>query len=319
MKTINKLITLFMMATAISAYAADINGWATTTETLNAFVKANNRAGYVKPIIDNIGNVLNSNWFSGSTIDKGFAFEAGMPFALVPIGDDDKVYKSPYSNNKIPSIFGRRCRADEACNNGTIYGNETLNGLPLFTYPYMQMGFSFYHARLVLRGMWLPAISELQGFNLWGAGLQYSFGHLYKKDKNAVKSLDISLLFGYNSSTVKYQPKEYKSPLVLDITALTADVIIGYKPIKEMEIMATFGYQYTNMDASGKMTVKDDYAFLGNIKPDQSVQGNSGFKFGIEMAFTLGNMFHPVVGFDYAGKSSFTTNLLYFKQQNGKE
>lgn len=321
MKTINKLITLFMMATAMSAYAADLNGWATTTETLTAFEKASKRSGYVKPIIDNIGNVLNSNWYEGATIGKSFAFEAGMPFALIPIGDDDKVYKATNgSNTKIPTIFGRRCRSNENCNNGTIYGNETLNGLPLFTYPYMQMGFSYYHARLVLRGMWLPAISELQGFNLWGAGLQYSFGHLYKKDKNAVKSLDISLLFGYNSSTVKYQPKEYKSPLVLDMTALTADVIIGYKPIKQMEIMATFGYQYTNMDASGKMVQKDEYKYLvPEINPDQSVQGNSGFKFGLEMAFTLGNMYHPVVGFDYAGKSSFTTNLLYFKQQNGKE
>ena len=33
----------------------------------------------------------------------------------------------------------------------------------------------------------------------------------------------------------------------------------------------------------------------------------------------MGKSFHPVVGFDYAGKSSFTTNVLYFKQQFGED
>lgn len=31
------------------------------------------------------------------------------------------------------------------------------------------------------------------------------------------------------------------------------------------------------------------------------------------------NSFHPVIGYDYAGKSSFTTNVLYFKSQFGKD
>jgi hypothetical protein len=55
------------------------------------------------------------------------------------------------------------------------------------------------------------------------------------------------------------------------------------------------------------------------INPNISVKGNNGFKFGIAVAFQLGTSFHPVVGFDYAGKSSFTTNILYFRQQFGED
>ena len=40
---------------------------------------------------------------------------------------------------------------------------------------------------------------------------------------------------------------------------------------------------------------------------------------GIAVAFQIGTSFHPVLGYDYAGKSSFTTNVLYFKQQFGKD
>jgi hypothetical protein len=55
------------------------------------------------------------------------------------------------------------------------------------------------------------------------------------------------------------------------------------------------------------------------IDPDITVEGNNGFRFGLEVAFQLGKSFHPVVGFDYAGKSSWTTNVLYFKQQFGED
>ena len=49
-----------------------------------------------------------------------------------------------------------------------------------------------------------------------------------------------------------------------------------------------------------------------------TVKGNNGFRFGIKVALQLGS-FHPVVGYDYVGKSSFTTNILYFKQSLGKD
>ena len=312
MKTITKIISAIALGVAVSAGAADKDGWATTNETLSAFYKASNRAGYVKPIIDNVGNVLNSNWYASASVPQNFAFEAGLPFAIVPIGDDDRKYtqKVGILSPDIPTIFGDK---GQPAVPGIVYGNETLNSLPIFTYPYLQLGISYYHARLVLRGMWLPPISELKGFNLLGIGAQYSFGHLFqKKLPAALQTMDISAVFGYSSSTIKYQPKEHTSPLILDLTGITADVVIGYKPIKEVEVMMTLGYQYANMDASGKSS-----AYAPNY--DLSVEGNSGFKFGLEVAFTVGNSYHPVIGFDYAGKSSFTTNVLYFQQQFGKE
>lgn len=312
MKTITKIISAIALSAAVTAFAADKDGWATTNESLGAFYKIAGRSGYAKPIIDNVGNVLNSNWYASASVPQSFAFEAGLPFAIVPIGDDDRSYsqKNILGSVKLPTIFGDH---GPAYDNTKIYGNETLNSLPIFTYPYLQMAFSYYHARLVLRGMWLPPISELKGFNLLGIGAQYSFGHFFQKQlPPALQSLDVSAVFGYSSSTIKYQPKEHTSPLILDLTGITADVIIGYKPTKEVEVMMTLGYQYANMESSGKPTA-------GAPSYDLSVKGNSGFKFGLEVAFTLGNSFHPVVGFDYAGKSSFTTNVLYFQQQFGKE
>jgi hypothetical protein len=55
------------------------------------------------------------------------------------------------------------------------------------------------------------------------------------------------------------------------------------------------------------------------INPNLTVDGNDGFKFGLAVAFQFGTSFHPGLGYDYAGKSSFTTNALYFKQQFGKD
>lgn len=306
MKHFAKILSVLLMGAAISAYATDSEGWATTSESLSAFYKASNRAGYVKPIVSVIGNVLNSNWYASASVPKGFAFEAGLPFALVPITDDDRTYKKDVVGVSVkqPTIFGKKGQPYEV---GTIYGNETLNSLPLFTYPYLQFAASYYNARLVLRGMWLPPISELKGFNLLGAGLQYSFGQFFQKKLPPVlQTLDASLVFGYSSSTVKYQPKGYDSPLILDLTGITADAVIGYKPLKEIEVMLTLGYQYANMESSG------DAGY------DLDVKGNCGFKFGLEVAFTLGGSYHPVVGFDYAGRSSFTTNVLYFQQQYEK-
>lgn len=302
MKTITKIISAIALSAAVTAFAADKDGWATTNESLSAFYKINGRAGYVKPIIDNIGNVLNSNWYASASVPQSFAFEAGLPFSIIPIGDDDRSYQSGLL--KVPTIFGDKGMPYAP----GFYGNETLNSLPIFTYPYLQLAGSFYHARLVLRGMWLPPISELKGFNLLGIGAQYSFGHFFQKQlPQALQPLDVSVVFGYSSSTIKYQPKEHVNPLILDLSGITVDAVIGYKPIKEVEVMMTLGYQYANMEASGKPGY------------DLAVEGNSGFKFGLEVAFTLGNSFHPVVGFDYAGKSSFTTNVLYFQQQFGKE
>ena len=168
--------------------------------------------------------------------------------------------------------------------------------------------------------MWLPAVSELQKFNLLGIGLQYSFGHLfqYMLPKPA-QGLDVSLVLGYSSSGISYQPEDYEGTLDLDISAFTFDVVIGYKPIKPVEIMLTLGYQSAEMASSGHLISHAEGWNGQTIDPNITVQGNNGFKFGLAVAFQIGTSFHPVLGYDYAGKSGWTTNILYFRQQFGED
>ena len=59
--------------------------------------------------------------------------------------------------------------------------------------------------------------------------------------------------------------------------------------------------------------------FGKEISPDITVKGNNGFRFSLAVAFQLGKTYHPVIGFDYAGKSSFTLNALYLRQQFGED
>lgn len=344
MKTFAKLTSALALAVATNSFAVDEKGWASTYESLAAFDKNiiyyGNRPGYVKPLINNLGNVLNSNWYVSSEVAMHPAFEAGLPFAIIPIGDDEKTFWEPSfidgSPMESPTIFGDH--APLVVDNGfgqmvpdyndfTVYGNETLNGLGVFTYPYLQVAASAFHARVVLRGMWLPAISELQKFNLLGFGLQYSFGHLFQYMlPPAAQGLNVSLALGYSSSGISYQPEDFSGSLDLDISAFTFDVVIGYKLLSFIEIMMTLGYQSAEMASSGQLTCEaknpdgtNSLHYGKVINPNLTVDGNNGFKFGLAVAFQLGSSFHPVIGFDYAGKSSYTTNVLYFKQQFGSD
>lgn len=313
-----------------SAFATDEDGWASTYESLSAFQKSPvskdgslnpyaNRPGYVKPIIDNLGNVLNSNWYVSASVPQSFTFEAGLPISIISIGDDDRNYteNAEFLGQSIayetPTIFGDHRDMTQA-DDGRIYGNKTLNGLSLFTYPYIQLGASFYHARVVFRGMFLPSISELRKFNLFGFGLQYSFGHFFQYMlPPAVQPLDVSIVFGYNTSGIGYRPEDYEGELNLDVSTTNFAIVIGYKPVSFIEVMMSLGYQSAEMKSSGHLRG------AATIDPGITVEGNNGFRFGLEVAFQLGKSFHPVVGFDYAGKSSFTTNVLYFKQQFGED
>lgn len=327
-----KIATFFALSAATFASAAD---WASIYHSLIAFderpdLQDGNRPGYVKPIITNLGAILNSNWAASASIPESFVFEAGMPFALVPITDDDRKY-----GGGAPTIFGGKdyewgttrngLGADYSCTslNGdcmVVNGNENLNGLPLFTYPYLQLAGSYYHARLVLRGMWLPSIAELKSFSLLGIGAQYSFGHLFQYMlPKAAQGLDVSLLLGYNSSSIGYTPEDYEGELDLDVSTFTFDLVIGYKIIETVEVMLTLGYQSADMESSGHLISHAVESSGATIEPTLSVSGNNGFRFGLEVAFSVGGSFHPVVGYDYVGKSSFTTNILYFKQQFGKD
>jgi len=308
---------------AAVATAMDDKGYASIYESIAAFedrpggeARIFNRPGYVKPIITNLGNVLNSNWYVSSSIPQSMVFEAGLPFSLIFIGSDDKSFTE--NGASVPTIFGDH--GDPQNYDPTVYGNETLHNLGLFTYPYLQLAGSYYHARLALRGMWLPTVSELQKFSLLGIGLQYSFGHLfqYMLPKPA-QTLDVSLVLGYSSSDISYQPEDYEGTLDLDISAFTFDVVVGYKPIEPVEILLTLGYQSAEMASSGHLISHAEGWNGQTIDPNITVRGNNGFKFGLAVAFQVGTSFHPVAGFDYAGKSSFTTNVLYFRQQFGED
>ena len=328
MKTLAKLTFAFLIGATSYATAQDENGWATIYETIAAFedrpsaAAPFNRPGYVKPIIENLGNVLNSNWYVSANVPQSLAFEFGLPIALIPINSEDRTFTE---NNmlgqptEVPTIFGDKWDPFTDPAGLSIYGNETLNGLSVFTYPYIQLGVSMFHARVVLRGMWLPPISELRGFSLIGFGLQYSFGRWFQYMlPKAAQGLDVSLVFGYNSSSISYRPKDYTGQLDLDVGATTFDVVIGYKPFNFFEVMMTLGYQSATMKASGHLeqTANPNMYY---VNPNISVNGNCGFKFGLALAFQLGKTYHPVIGFDYAGKSSFTTNVLYLRQQFGED
>lgn len=324
MKTTSKLVLALSLTSAIVSFAMDDDGWASSYESLSAFDKTNplygNRPDYVKPIITNLSTILNSNWVSSAGVPQSFTFEVGMPFALVPITSDDREYGNAY-----PTIFGGNdknyrtatdiCSAEAIAAYGgctVVNGNENLNGLGVFTYPYLQGAASFFHARVVLRGMYLPPISQLKKFNLFGFGLQYSFGHFFQYMLPRVaQPFDVSLMFGYNTSGISYEPDEFHGTLDLDISAYTINVVLGYRPFSFIEAMLSFGYQYADMKSSGHLVHKTDpYQF---INPNLTVKGDNGFRFGLEVAFQLGS-YHPVVGYEYVGKTSFTTNLLYFKQ-----
>lgn len=329
MNFFSKMTLKFTLALALcgatATFAMDDKGWASIYESIAAFenrpngdARIFNRPGYVKPIITNLGNILNSNWYVSSSVPESAGFEAGLPFALIPIGDDDQTFNE--NGASVPTIFGTNGNPAINPNDPTVYGNENLNGLGVFTYPYLQLAGSYYHARLVLRGMFLPSIAELKGFSLIGFGLQYSFGHLFQYMlPPAAQGLDVSLVFGYNSSSIGYQPEDYEGQLDLDISALTFDVVIGYRINALVEVMMTLGYQNATMESSGHLVSHAEGWNGQTIDPNISVDGNCGFKFGLAVAFQLGSSFHPVLGFDYAGKSSFTTNVLYFKQQFGKD
>lgn len=331
MKKIN-LILAFLTATASLSFAEP--EWASIYHSLIAFDKREglpdgNRPGYVKPLATNLGTVLNSNWYASASVPEVFSFEAGLPIALVTLGTDDQEYAGG-----APTIFGDKkyewgttagmigssmsCTTAPNCN--VVNGNETLNKLGVFTYPYLQLAGGFYHARVVLRGMYLPSISELQGFNLFGFGLQYSFGHLFRAElPSALQGLDVSLVFGMNFSGISYQPEDYVGTLDLDVTTTNFALVIGYKPLKMVEIMLSLGYETASMESSGHLTSHDPDSYGAEIFPSLSVDGNNGFRLGLSVAFSLGSAFNPVLGVDFGTKTSFTTNILYFKQQFGED
>lgn len=329
MKNILKL-ALFTLATATLTFADP--EWASIYHSLIAFddsgVRDGNRPGYVKPIATDLGSVLNSNLYASASVPQSITFEAGMPFAIVSLGNDreyaggaptifgDKKYEWGVKNKDIGSDM--TCSGGGSCH--VVNGNENLNALGVFTYPYLQLAGGFYHARVMLRGMWLPSISELQNFSLFGFGLQYSFGHLLWPELPPImENFDVSLVFGMNFASIGYTPDDYSGQLDLGISTMDFEIVFGYKPMKLVELMLHIGYETSTMKSSGRLEGDAENTKGNVIKPGITVDGNNGFRMGFEVAFTFGEAYHPVVGIDLGTKTTFTTNVLYFKQQFGED
>ena len=111
MKNFPKILLPLLLVSAVFAQEWDEDGWASTYASMAAFENRPdgnpalfNRPGYVKPIIDNLGNVLNSNWFASATVGEKLGFEVGLPISLIFINDDDKTFNE-YGMNS-PTVFG---------------------------------------------------------------------------------------------------------------------------------------------------------------------------------------------------------------------
>lgn len=309
-----KAICLGMSAFALPLFAAD---WSSNYQAMAAFDPDNaegNRPGYVKPIATYVGSVLNANWISNAGVPQAFTFEAGLPFNIVFLKDRDRTY----SKSDVPTIFGDKAEYtyDNNLQRYVIGGNKNLNGLSVFTLPYLQLGGSFYHVRLVFRGMYFPDITQLQGYHLLGFGLQYSFGHFFndKLPAGLRDHFDASLAFGYNSAYIGYRPDDFSGKLNLDFTATHTQLILGYSPFKPVDLMLSFGYETSKMESSGHLT----YDKGGDIHPGITVHGRNGFRFGAEVAFSFGASFHPVVGGNFGTVNALNANVLYFKQSFGE-
>ncbi len=329
MKKTNLFLAFIAAAASLSFAEPE---WASIYHSLIAFddsgVRDGNRPGYVKPIATDLGSVLNSNLYASASVPQSFTFEAGMPFAIVTLGNDreyaggaptifgDKKYEWGVKNKDIGSDM--TCSGGGSCH--VVNGNENLNALGVFTYPYLQLAGGFYHARVMLRGMWLPSISELQNFNLFGFGLQYSFGHLLWPELPPImENFDVSLVFGMNFASIGYTPDDYTGELDLDISTMDFEIVFGYRPLKFVELMLHIGYETSTMKSSGLLEGNAENTKGNVIKPGITVDGDNGFRMGFEVAFSFGEAYHPVVGVDLGTKTTFTTNILYFKQQFGED
>lgn len=315
-----------LLAILFFAFGSAFADWASIYHSMIAFderpeIIDGNRPGYVKPIITQLGTVLNGNWVHSANVPLSFSFDAGLPITLSLISDDDR----KYTKSGTPTIFGEnlptynynpdiQCSSFPYCHE--VSGNETLNSLGVFSYPIAQAGFSYYHARVVLRGMWLPEISELKSFSLFGFGLQYSFGYLFQYAlPKEIQSLNVSLAFGYNTSSIGYTPEDYTGQLDLDVSTKSFQMVVGYSPVPFMELMLSIGYETANMKSGGSLVTPTAQTILPTLELD----GTNGFRLGLEVAFTLGSSYHPVVGANFGTRTAFNTNILYFTQTFGTD
>ena len=276
---------------------------------MTAFQKINNREGYVKPIATYVGTVLNGSWVATASLPKAFSFDAGLPFNIAFVESKDRTYTSSLYG-KTPTIFGSEAEKG-------LGGNEDLHNLSIFMLPYLQLGFGFYYTRIALRGMYFPSAGELQGYNLLSFGIQHSFGHFFiDKLPPQFKGFDVSLFFGYNSAYIGYTPDKWKGTLNLDFGTTYTALILGYSPIKPVEFLLSLGYQTVTMKSSGDLDAYGTYQ--GKIEPDANIDGRGGFRLGLEIAFSFGKSFHPVIGYNVGANNSLNANILYFEQTFGE-
>lgn len=303
-RAMKKAFWIPILFSAVSLFAAE---WASDYQSMSAFQKSNGRTGYVKPIATYMGTVLNGSWISTAHLERNLSIEFGLPFQIALIESGDRSYST--MGVEIPTIFGDKAELE-------LGGNEDLHGLSVFTLPYLQVGVEFFYTRLALRGMIFPSVSELRGYHVLSFGLQHSFGHLFlDKLPAAFRDFDVSLFFGYNSAYIGYLPDDWSGKLDLDFGTTYTAIVFGYRPIQHVEFLLSLGYQTVSMDAGGELDAyTNEGVYQGKISPDVSVDGRGGFRLGLEVAFSFGSSYHPVVGYNLGANNSFNANVLYFRQ-----
>ena len=133
--------------------------------------------------------------------------------------------------------------------------------------------------------------------------------------RTVFKDFDVSLFFGYNSAYIGYAPDKWKGQMDLDFGTTYTAIVLGYRPVKLVELLLSLGYQTVSMDAGGELDAyAKDGAYQGKVNPDVSLSGRGGFRLGLEVSFAFGETFHPVVGYNLGANSSINANILYFKQ-----
>lgn len=310
--------------------------------TLKAF---EDKPGYVQPLATSFGTFLNSGWVTSARINAGFGWDFSFPLAVSYLSTDDHTYTRHYANGcaqvlkngqpcpegkttnyKLPTIFGPKTNVqytnyspDPTGSGYVTYsggfaddGDESLRKLTALGLGWLQTSFAYQHARVSLRGMYFPSISEFGGYYHAGFALQYSFGHMFAHHLPSKYPIDVSVLTSYNFLGMGYSPKEYSGSLDLDFTTMWHAVVIGMRFFDRMEVFGEFGYESSTMKSSGALTPVDPLEDV--ISPKVSVNGLNGFRASFSIAFMFGN-YRPVLGMGTGAQTHNNLNIFNYSKE----
>lgn len=314
--------------------------------TLKAF---EDKPGYVQPLATWFGTFTNQDWFQSARVGDGFGWDFSLPIGIGFLDSDDHTYTSTFDSNcdklraqgynlpadkcpssyTVPTIVGPATNVHyyrydidptDASGQGVVLtdggyaddGDENLRKISTLGMTWAQLGFSYRHARVAMRFMALPEISELSTYRHLGFGLQYSLGHFFAHKLPPAHPVDVSLATTYNFIKVGYSPKDYTGELVMDIFTQWHALVVGTRFGQHVELFTELGYETSNIESSGHLVPKVE----GNdeISPRVSVDGRNGFKASINIALHFGN-YQPVLGISRGAQTGVNAGILNF----GKE